>query len=55
MGCFIWIGSIVDKLTVDYGTLMEKYIASRNPKNLADIELFMLEFNRKLADKTLTY
>ena len=34
-----------------YGSDLEKYIVSKDPKTLADIEYYTLEYHRKLAQQ----
>jgi len=38
-----------------YGSTLEKYIESKNPKTLADIELYALEYERKLAEQSFKF
>jgi hypothetical protein len=47
-----WVRSFLNKLSPNqYGTELEKYIVSRDPKTLADIEIYTLEYHRKLAQQ----
>lgn len=56
MPCIQWVKSIVDGITKDhYGRNLEKYILSKNPKTLADIEKYSLEYERKIAEQALKY
>lgn len=52
MPCFNWVKSITKSIvTTSYGNSLEQYVNSKHPKTLADIELYMIEFERKLAEK----
>lgn len=35
--------------TDSYGSQLEEYISSRNPKDICDVERYTLEFNQKQA------
>jgi hypothetical protein len=37
--------------TSRYGSNLEKYIVSKNPKTLADVEQYTLEYERKLRNE----
>lgn len=50
MPCINWVRSFIGGIfTSQYGTDLEKYIINKDPKTLADIELYTLEYNRKLV------
>jgi hypothetical protein len=38
-----------------YGTSLEQYVNSKNPKTLADVELYALEYERKLAEQSFKF
>jgi hypothetical protein len=42
---------MTDVLHNRYGSDLEKYIVSKDPKTLADVEQFTLEYHRKLAQQ----
>ncbi len=52
MTCVNWMRSLVsDMFTSRYGSNLEKYIVSKNPKTLADVEQYTLEYERKLRNE----
>lgn len=56
MPCVQWIKSIASGIMADqYGRNLEKYILSKNPKTLADIEKYTLEYERKIAEQALKF
>lgn len=38
-----------------YGTSLEQYVNSKNPKTLVDVELYALEYERKIAEQTFKF
>ena len=38
-----------------YGTDLEYYVSSKNPKTLADVEQYTLEYERKIAEQTFKF
>lgn len=38
-----------------YGTSLEQYVNSKNPKTLADVDLYALEYERKLAEQSFKF
>jgi hypothetical protein len=56
MPCLNWVKSIASGMAGNhYGSTLEKYIESKNPKTLADIELYALEYERKLAEQSFKF
>jgi hypothetical protein len=53
MPCLNFVKSLANSFVKNrYGSELEAYITSKNPKNLADVEQYTLEFERKIADQT---
>ena len=44
-----WIKKLAEDFQnpATYGTELEKYIASKNPQNTADVEMLMRQFNQR--------
>ena len=56
MPCLNWIKSIASGMVAShYSASLEKYIESKDPKTLADIELYAIEYERKLAEQSLKF
>ena len=56
MPCVNWMRSLVsDILHNKYGSDLEKYIVSKDPKTLADVEQYALEYERKLSKQILNF
>lgn len=56
MPCLNWVKSVASGIVGNhYGTSLEQYIESRNPKTLADVELYALEYERKMAAQTFKF
>jgi len=56
MPCTEWLKSITNGIMSDqYGRDLEKYINSKNPKTLADIEKYTLEYERKIAEQAFKF
>jgi len=54
--CVNWVRSLVsDLFSNQYGSELEKYIINKNPKTLADVERYALEYNRKLVNQALEH
>jgi hypothetical protein len=52
MPCLNWVKSVASAMVSNhYGSKLENYIISRNPKSLADVEAYTLEYERKLANE----
>jgi hypothetical protein len=49
MPCVNWMRSLMcDVFSNRYGSELEKYIINKDPKTLADVEQYTLEYHRKL-------
>ena len=56
MPCLNWVKSVaLGMVSNHYGYSLEKYIESKNPKTLADIELYAIEYERKLAEQSFKF
>ena len=56
MPCLNWVKALAkDMVSNHYGNGIEQYINSKNPKTLADVEQYALEYERKLADQTFKF
>jgi len=56
MPCLNWIKSVTSGIVAShYGTSLEHYVNSKNPKTLADVEQYALEYERKLAEQSFKF
>lgn len=56
MPCLNWVKSIATGMVSrHYHSSLEKYVTSKNPKTIADIEQYTLEYERKIAEQTFKF
>lgn len=56
MPCLNWIRTITSAMVSNpYGSKLEAYIISKNPKSLADVEAYAIEYERKLINEHLKF